>query len=244
MLKLEHLTKEYDNGVLAVSDINLEIQGGEIFALLGANGAGKTSTMMLILNFTTPTRGTAYINGINVCTHPLESKKHVAYVSENVRLYDNFTAMQNIKFFTGLMPKSKITSQQIRDTLIMTGLQEGAWNRRIKGFSKGMRQKVGLAIAILKDTEVILLDEPTSGLDPKGGKDFLSILTMLREQNKAIFMSTHDIFRARTIADRIGIMNKGTIRTIIKKSEFESLDLEELYIHHVTDIKQDEKHVI
>ena len=104
-----------------------------------------------------------------------------------------------------------------------------------------MRQRLGIAIAVLKDTEVILLDEPTSGLDPKGGKEFLDILTSLREQNKAILMSTHDIFRARDIADRIGIMNRGVIRTIIKRDDFKNLDLEELYIKHVTNVEEDEE---
>ncbi len=234
MLKIENLTKRYDNGVLAVNHMNLEINGGEIFALLGANGAGKTSTMMLILGFTPPTEGTAFINGIDICKDPLKAKQHIAYVSENVRLYGNFTAIQNIRFFTGLMNGKKPTEDEIADVLKSVGLQEEAWTRRVKGFSKGMRQRLGIATAILKDTEVILLDEPTSGLDPKGGKEFLRNLNALREKGKAILMSTHDIFRARDIADRIGIMNKGIIRTIITRDEFKKYDLEELYIKHVT----------
>ncbi|MFH1707190.1 MAG: ABC transporter ATP-binding protein [Planctomycetota bacterium] len=233
MLKLDHLTKRYDNGVLAVNDLNLEIQDGEIFALLGANGAGKTSTMMLVLGFTTPTSGTAFINGIDIRKDPLTAKKHVAYVSENVRLYGNFTALQNARFFTHLTAGVKVADDRIREALSMVGLQEEAWRRRVKGYSKGMRQRLGIAIAILKDAEVILLDEPTSGLDPKGGKDFLAILAHLKGRQKAIFMSTHDIFRAKDIADRIGIMNRGVIRIILERKDFDQYDLEELYIRHV-----------
>lgn len=240
MLRLENLTKRYDNGVLAVSGLNLAIEAGEIFALLGANGAGKTSTMMLILGFTVPTEGTAYINGIDIGKDPLKAKNHLAYVSENVRLYRNFTAFQNARFFSKLVPGMKVTDEDISRTLTLAGLQKDAWHRRLKGFSKGMRQRLGIAIAILKDTEVILLDEPTSGLDPKGGKEFLHILSDLKKQNKAIFMSTHDIFRARDIADRIGIMNRGVLRAVIARDTFSSLDLEELYIKHVSTVDSEE----
>lgn len=237
MLRLENLSKEYENNVKAVSNMNLHIKGAEIFALLGANGAGKTTTMMLILGFTPPTEGTAYICGIDIRKDPLEAKKHVAFVSENVRLYGNFTGTQNIRFFTNLMPGRKVTDDEISTTLAMVGLAEEAWKRRVKGYSKGMRQRLGIAIAILKDTEVILLDEPTSGLDPKGGKEFLDILRSLKAQNKAIFMSTHDIFRAHDIADRVGIMNQGVLRTVLGREELDGLDLEEAYIHHVTTIE-------
>ena len=114
MLRLEDLTKQYDNGVLAVNGLHLHIKGGEIFALLGANGAGKTSTMMLILGFTPPTRGTAYIKDIDIRKDPLTAKRHVAYVSENVRLYGNFTAIQNARFFTKLTPGKKISDEEMR----------------------------------------------------------------------------------------------------------------------------------
>jgi len=239
MLKLENLTKRYENGVLAVNNLTLTIERGEIFALLGANGAGKTTTMMLILGFTPPTAGTAYVNGVDIRKAPLTVKRHVAYVSENVRLYGNFTAFQNARFFARLVPGSRITDDRIEEALAMVGLAKDAWHRRLKGFSKGMRQRLGIAIAVLKDADVILLDEPTSGLDPKGGKEFLAILSRLRDQGKAVFMSTHDIFRARDIADRIGIMNRGVLRAVIGREEFRTLDLEEIYIKHVTTVEEE-----
>ena len=233
MLELIELTKRYENGVLAVDKVNLLVKKAETFVLLGANGAGKTSIMMLILGFTDPTSGTARINEIDITKNPLEAKKHVAYVSENVMLYGNFTARQNLDFFTKLAGKENLGNEEYDDVLTKVGLAEEAFSRRVRDFSKGMRQRLGIAIAILKGAEVILLDEPTSGLDPKGGAEFLDLLRMLKKENKTIFMSTHDIFRAKIIADRIGIMNKGRIIKTIEHEEIKKEDLEELYIKHI-----------
>ena len=233
MLELIELTKRYENGVLAVDKVNLLIKKAETFVLLGANGAGKTSIMMLVLGFTDPTSGTAKINEIDITKNPLEAKKHVAYVSENVMLYGNFTARQNLDFFTKLAGKENLGNEEYNNVLIKVGLPEEAFNRRVRDFSKGMRQRLGIAIAILKGAGVILLDEPTSGLDPKGGAEFLYLLRMLKKENKTIFMSTHDIFRAKIIADRVGIMNKGRIIKIIEHEEIKKENLEELYIKHI-----------
>ena len=114
------------------------------------------------------------------------------------------------------------------------GLQEDAFNRRVKGFSKGMRQKLGIAIAIMKDAKVILLDEPTSGLDPKSGVEFLQLLEELRAEDKAIWMTTHDIFRAKGIADRVGIMVAGRLVQLLTRGELEQQDLEALYVQYVS----------
>ena len=114
------------------------------------------------------------------------------------------------------------------------GLQRDAFQRRLKNFSKGMRQKLGIAIAIMKDAEVILLDEPTSGLDPKSGAEFLQLLSELRGENKAIWMTTHDIFRAKAIADRVGIMTEGNLVKVFTREELEQEDLERIYVDYVT----------
>jgi len=233
MLEIHGLEKVFPNGVHAVRGVDLRVPPGEIFCLLGANGAGKTTTMMMVLGFIRPTRGTILISGMDVQRHPLESKKHVAFVSENVMLYGSFTALQNIEFFTKLAGKYDVTRDQCRDALRRVGLAEDAFRRRVRGFSKGMRQRLGIAIAMLKDTEVIILDEPTSGLDPKGGADFLELLRELRGAGKAILMSSHDIFRAKIIADRVGIMRRGRILSVIERDEMENVDLEDLYMHYV-----------
>lgn len=232
MIEADHLRKEYPNGVLAVRDLSLTVKPGEIFAMLGANGAGKTTTLMLLLGFTEPTRGRARIAGHDVVKEPLEAKKYVAYVSENVQLYGNLSARQNLEFFTRLSGK-RLADDDLLAAVRRVGLEDEAFRRRVKTFSKGMRQRLGIAIAILRDTPAILLDEPTSGLDPKGGVEFLALLDALRAEGKAIWMTTHDIFRAKEIADRVGLMVKGDLVTEMTHKEMEEEDLERLYIEYV-----------
>ena len=176
MLETRDLTKVYDNTILAVNKLNLKVEPGEIYVVLGANGAGKSTTNAMLLNFIDPTSGTALVNNIEIPKFPLEAKKHLAYVSENVELYRNFTARQNLEFFTKLGGKKKVTRDELDATLARVGLPEESFKRRVKTFSKGMRQRLGIAIAIMKGADAVLLDEPTSGLDPKGGADFLNLL--------------------------------------------------------------------
>jgi len=233
MLEVRSLTKVYDNGIRAVNNLNLTVNPGEIFVMLGANGAGKTTTIDLILGFIEPTEGTALVNGIDVVKDPLEAKKHVAYVSENVMLYGNFTARQNLDFFTKLGGNKKATKEDYDAAMRRVGLPEEAFKRRVKSFSKGMRQRLGIAIAIMKNAKLVLLDEPTSGLDPRGGSEFLDLLRGLRVEQKAIFMSTHDIFRAKQIADRLGIMTTGNLVTVLDREEIKKADLEKLYFEYV-----------
>ncbi len=238
---MRDLTKVYDNTITAVNNLNLTVKPGEIFVMLGANGAGKTTTMDLVLGFIEPTKGTALINGIDVAKEPLEAKKYVAYVSENVMLYGNFTARQNLDFFTKLGGKKKATREDYDAAMRRVGLQEEAFRRRVKSFSKGMRQRLGIAIAIMKDAKLVLLDEPTSGLDPRGGAEFLNLLRGLKAEGKAIFMSTHDIFRAKQIADRLGIMTGGKLVKVLTHEEIQEADLEQLYLQYVQSYEEEQE---
>jgi len=233
MLEAINLSKRYEDGNLALDCLNLKIEEGEIFCLLGANGAGKTTTINLFLNFIEPTNGTAKINAIDVTKDPLEAKKHVSYVSENVMLYGNFSARQNLDFFAKLGGKTNLTKEDYYMVFRRVGLQEDAFEKKLKKFSKGMRQKVGLSIAIIKDAANILLDEPTAGLDPKAAAEFMNILRELREQKKSILMCTHDIFRAKEIADKVGIMKEGRLVIVKNKAEFLSYNLEEIYLNYM-----------
>lgn len=233
MLQAIDLTKRYEDGLLALDHLNLEVKESEIFCLLGANGAGKTTTINLFLNFIDPTDGQALINGINVTRDPLEAKKYVSYVSENVMLYGNFTARQNLDFFAKLGGKQNLKKEDYHMYMRKVGLQEEAFEMRLKNFSKGMRQKLGITIAIIKDAPNILLDEPTSGLDPKAGAEFMKILKGLREQGKSILMCTHDIFRAKEIADRVGIMKEGRLVMLRNREEFLEEDLEKIYLEYM-----------
>ena len=232
-LETDHLCKRYEDGVLALDDVTFSVREGEIFAMLGGNGAGKTTAINIFLNFLEPTSGEARIDGIPTHKEPLLAKQKAAYVSENVQLYANFSALQNLDFFAKLSGKKNFTKGDYRRVLLRVGLEEEAHNKRLKGFSKGMRQKCGIAIAILKDAPAILLDEPTSGLDPKAGFEFVRLLEELRDEGKAILMSTHDIFRAREIADTIGIMNRGKLVLQAKKADLAGEDLEAMYMQHM-----------
>jgi ABC-2 type transport system ATP-binding protein len=233
MLEAFNLTKKYEDGLLALDMVNFKVFPGQIYAMLGGNGAGKTTTINIFLNLIEPSGGETRINGIASHKDPLNAKKHAAFVSENVMLYPEFTAIQNLDFFVRLGGKTGYTKDQYRQVLLRVGLQEDAHNKKLKGFSKGMRQKCGIAIAILKDAPAILLDEPTSGLDPKAGLEFMTLLDELRDEGKAILMSTHDIFRAKEIANTIGIMNNGKIVMQKTKEEIEHEDLEKLYVDYM-----------
>jgi ABC-2 type transport system ATP-binding protein len=157
----------------------------------------------------------------------------MAFVSENVDLYPNFTALQNLEFFTRLGGRESCSDEDYRDVLRRVGLEDEAHTRRLRGFSKGMRQKCGIAIAILKNAPAILLDEPTSGLDPKAAFDFVKLLGDLRVEGKAILMSTHDIFRAKEVADVVGIMNNGRLVMQETKEDLAGEDLEKLYVAYM-----------
>ena len=233
MIEINELTKRYEDNVLALDHVTYKVEQGEIFCLLGANGAGKTTTINILLDFIQQTSGHAFIHGHDCNKFPLEAKKYVSYVSENVQLYGMFTARQNLAFFAELAGKKGLKKKDYDDVMRTVGLPEKALRMRLKHFSKGMRQKLGIAIALLKDPPAILMDEPTSGLDPKSAKEFLDQLQRLREQGKAILMTTHDIFRAKLIADRVGIMKQGRLVAVRKKQDFKHADLEEIYMHEM-----------
>jgi ABC-2 type transport system ATP-binding protein len=233
MLETINLTKRYEDGALALDGLNLKVEPGEIFCLFGANGAGKTTAINLILNFLEPTAGTALIEGVDVVKDPLKAKRHVAFVSENVMLYGNFSALQNLDYFSRLAGKRGLTKKDFAEVLERVGLPKDSFDRRVKNFSKGMCQKLGIAIALVKDAANVLLDEPTSGLDPKSGREFLETLREMRDNGKSVFMSTHDIFRAKLIADRIGFMKKGKLVMLKTSAEIAGEDLTELYIQYM-----------
>lgn len=233
MIQAIDLTKRYEDDLLALDHLNLNIQPGQIYCLLGANGAGKTTTINLFFNFIEPTSGTAMLNGIDCAKNPLEAKKYAAYVSENVMLYGNFTARQNLDFFTKLAGRKNLKKEDYHMVMRQVGLPERSFEQRVKTFSKGMRQKLGIAIAMLKQAPALLLDEPTAGLDPKAAADFIALLFRLRNEGKAILMSTHDIFRAKEIADTVGIMKEGVLIMEKTKADLQYEDLEKLYLKYM-----------
>jgi ABC-2 type transport system ATP-binding protein len=234
MLEAVNLTKKY-NGVTALDDLTLRVMPGEVFCLLGANGAGKTTTINLFLNFVQPTAGAARINGLDVTQQPLETKKYLAYIPETVMLYKNLTGLENLEYFSALAGRSDYTRAQLLDFLKQVGLQPEAADKRVSTYSKGMRQKVGIAIALAKNAKALLLDEPTSGLDPKAANEFSALLAKLSEDGVAVLMATHDLFRAKESGTRVGIMRQGRLVRTLDTIEVGHADLERIYLEHMHD---------
>lgn len=231
MLIAEKLAKNY-YGKAALNGVSFQVQPGEIFCLLGANGAGKTTTINLFLNFIQPTAGRATIDGKDVVAESLVTKKLLAYIPENLMLYPNLTGLENLEYFSGLAGK-RYDKAQYKGFLEEAGLQTDAYQQRVSGYSKGMRQKVGIAIALAKKAKVLLLDEPTSGLDPKASNDFAVLLRNLSQQGVAILMATHDLFRAKETGSHIGIMREGNLVEHLTTNQINHADLEKLYLKHM-----------
>ncbi len=234
MLVATDLSKRY-NDVTALDSLNLTVQPGEVFCLLGANGAGQTTTINLFLNFIDPTSGTAAINGLDVTKAPLETKKYVAYIPETVMLYRNLTGIENLEYFAALAGRPDYLRAELLNFFKRVGLPDDAPDRRVGTYSKGMRQKVGIAIALAKGAKALLLDEPTSGLDPKASNEFSDLLRQLSGAGVAVLMATHDLFRAKESGTRVGIMRHGKLVAVHGTGEFSHADLERIYLEHMHD---------
>jgi ABC-2 type transport system ATP-binding protein len=231
VLQAISLCKQY-NGIAALSDLNLSIERGEVYCLLGQNGAGKTTTINLFLGFLQPSSGKVLINGKELSTNKDVSKKHVAYIPEVVQLYGHLSGIENLDFFSRLAG-FRYRFNVLSGFLAKTGLAFSAHSQRLSGYSKGMRQKVGIAIALAKNADLILMDEPTSGLDPKATAEFNAICRSLATDGKTIFMATHDIFNAVTIASRIGIMKEGRLIHQLSASGISAAELQQLYLQTI-----------
>ncbi|MEE2960674.1 MAG: ABC transporter ATP-binding protein [Myxococcota bacterium] len=234
VLQAQGLVKHYGNHP-ALKGLDLHVRQGEVFCLLGANGAGKTTTIQLFLGFIEPTSGSAKIKGLEVAENVLETKKFLAYIPENVMLYPNLSGMENLEYFTTLAGITDTSSEELRTTLDRAGLPTDATDRPVGTYSKGMRQKVGIAMAMARKAELLLLDEPTSGLDPKASNEFSQLVCSLSDSGVAVLMATHDLFRSREIASRIGIMKHGELVAELVAQDLSHNDLERIYLEHMHD---------
>lgn len=232
MLEAINLKKVYGD-YEALKGLNLKVGEGEIYCLLGANGAGKTTTINLFLNFIDPTSGAVKVNGIDAAANGLETKKYLAYIPETVMLYGGLSGLENLDYFAKLGGHGKYSRVDYMKFFSRVGLQEGAINKRVSTYSKGMRQKVGVAIALAKQAKALLLDEPTSGLDPKASNEFSALLSQLQGEGAAILMATHDLFRAKETGTRIGIMREGRLVREMSTDEVSHADVERIYLEHM-----------
>ena len=208
MLEALELTKTYGTQV-ALRGLNLHVPSGEVFCLLGANGAGKSTTIKLFLNFIRPTSGGVRINGLDPQAHPAKTRSLLGYIPEQVALYPRLSGLENLQYFASLAGGSDLHRQSLLDALVQAGLPQEAIDRRVANYSKGMRQKVVIALALVRRVRALLLDEPTSGLDPQAAREFSTVLRRLGEEGVAVLMASHDLYHIRESATRIGIMRQG-----------------------------------
>jgi ABC-2 type transport system ATP-binding protein len=207
MIQFDHLSKVYD-GVPAVSDLSAEIPSGEVFGLLGPNGAGKSTTILMLTGLIEPTSGYCRIDGIEVATNPIAVKRRIGYMPEDVGFYPLLTAEENLVYFARLFQMdAKQYNRRITDLLSLVGL-DGV-TKKVGGYSKGMRQRLGLANALLNDPAVIILDEPTANLDPQGVADYRRIIAGVAQEGKTVFVSSHILSEVSRVCTSIGLLSKG-----------------------------------
>lgn len=211
--------------------LSLVVRAGEIYALLGANGAGKTTTLNLFLGFVSPRNGQVRINNVDPVAQPVMARQQLAYIPENVALYEHLSARENIAYFLDLAGQPA-TDSGIGEALRAAGLEAAAHDRRVLGFSKGMRQKVAIALVLARKVPALLLDEPTSGLDPQATAEFNRLLAFLREQGVAVLMVTHDLLGAADIADRIGFLDQGRLIEEVLAVGEDRFDVRSLHRHY------------
>lgn len=233
MLQAQQLTKWYGS-VQALKQLDLQVRPGEIYCLLGANGAGKTTTINLFLGFIAPTSGSASVAGVDVSRDAIAARHHLAYIPETVTLYGALSGFENLEYFARLSGQ-RHDQAALEQFLIRAGLPAGAHDRPLNGYSKGMRQKVGVAIALAKRAQALLLDEPTSGLDPKASNEFSELILGLARDGAAILMATHDLFRAKETGTRIGIMREGVLTAEYAAADLTHSQLERAYLDHMKD---------
>jgi ABC-2 type transport system ATP-binding protein len=208
-LRVQGLTKRFDR--LAVDTLDLVIRPGEFYALLGPNGAGKTTTILMMLGLTEISGGSVDVLGFNPVRQPLEVKRRVGYLPDSVGFYDNLTARENLTYTARLLaiPRRE-AGGRIMDALKSVQLDEVA-DKRVGTYSRGMKQRLGIAEIVMKRVEVAILDEPTSGLDPHATHELLEMIRGLKKNGVAVLLSSHLLDRVQSVCDRVALFNKGKI---------------------------------
>jgi len=210
-IQTHRLSKAYGE-LIAVDNLNLSIRAGEVFGLLGPNGAGKTTTILMLLGLSEPTSGRAEVVGFDPTRQPLEVKRRVGYLPDDVGFYGELTGRQNMRYTAALNGIDKHeANDRIGELLEQVGLGDAA-DRRVEQYSRGMRQRLGLADALVKDPSVVILDEPTAAIDPAGVTEVLALIqTLARENGVTVLLSSHLLHQVHQVCDRIAIFNQGRI---------------------------------
>ena len=193
-----------------LAGISFAVASGEVYGLLGGNGVGKSTTLLTFLGFLPPAAGEVRVNGQAVGDNVEAVRRSVAYLPESASLYEHLSARENLRYFLSLAGRTP-DEQAIEAALDRVALHSDARDQHLAGYSKGMRQKVAIALALLRDTDTLLLDEPTSGLDPTAIDEFHDLVRSLADAGKAVLMVTHDVYGACQVADRIGLLRSGEL---------------------------------
>ncbi len=229
MLECRQLAKRFGD-VVALDALDLRVAPGEVFCLLGANGAGKTTTINLFLGFLTPSAGNLRVDGVDPAADPRAARARLAYIPEQVNLYPLLTGLENLDYFSSLASGRRISEAELLEYFTQAGLAHEHARRPVREYSKGMRQKVGIAIALAKRSRALLLDEPLSGLDPKAASEFCALLSRLRDDGAAVMLATHDLMRARDVGTRVGIMRAGRLVGVHDTADLTHSQLEQVYL--------------
>jgi ABC-2 type transport system ATP-binding protein len=218
VIETKDLGKRYGSAV-AVADLDLSVLKGEVFGLLGPNGAGKTTTILMLLGLTEPTSGKVRVLGFDPLRQPLEVKRRVGYLPDAIGFYDNLSGRENLAYTGRLagIPTAE-AKQRIAKTLARVGLAEVA-DRRVATYSRGMRQRLGLAEVLVKEAQVAILDEPTAGLDPQATQELLALIDELRREGMTIVLSSHLLGLVQTICDRVALFHKGRVGLVGKVND-------------------------
>lgn len=208
--------------------LTLSVGPGEVVALLGANGAGKTTALNLILGFDTVDAGRITVDGVDVGDEPMAARARLAYLPEHVALYPHLSGLDNLRYFTGLAGV-RLDPRQREASLVAAGLPIDAHRRPAASYSKGMRQKVGIAIALARHVPLLLLDEPASGLDPVATADLSNLVRRVAARGTAVLVVTHDLFGVRAMADRLVILAGGRIDRTLMPDAIDGAAIETIY---------------
>lgn len=198
------------DGAIVLNDVSFAARPGEVYALLGGNGAGKSTTLLTFLGFLSPSSGSVLVNGRDVAEDVEAARAAIAYLPEAASLYGHLDAYENLGYFLDLAGR-RVTRAAVDAALDQVALPVDARRRRMQSYSKGMRQKTAIALALLRDTPILLLDEPTSGLDPVAIDEFHVMVKALAAAGRTVLMVTHDVYGACQIADRVGLLRRGCL---------------------------------
>ncbi len=213
MIRCEGLTKKYEQFV-AVNQLSLDIYQGEIFGLLGPNGAGKTTTILMMMGLSEPTEGHVHVNGHNATTEPIQVKKSVGYLQDNVGFYTEMTAYENLQLIAKLNGVKNQSVHSLEKILERVGLLE-VKDKKVAAFSRGMRQRLGIADILIKDPDIVIMDEPTLGLDPEGIDEILAlIMDLAKKDGRTVIISSHLLYQMQKICDRVGIFVHGELLAV------------------------------